>query len=237
VNVNLGKIDPGNLSTKVEAMLRQALISGAFSPGQRLTIAELAGTLGTSVTPVREALFRLAAIRAIEFSPGRSISVPQLTRERYLELRDIRLPLEGLAAERAAKAIRVDQVEELERFFEEYRLQQDRADYKQVLLFNQKFRFGLYSAAAMPTLLGMIEDLWVQTGPCFNFLYPRLPTDPSYQDEYREALACLKRGDAPGVRHAIEHAILIATKRLLPHLGPSAQAETEQLAESREVGR
>ena len=71
--------------------LRQALISGQFVPGQKLTLRALAGALGMSVTPVREAIHRLTAERALEASANRSVHIPPMTREKILELRDIRL--------------------------------------------------------------------------------------------------------------------------------------------------
>lgn len=50
VHVNLGK--------SVYAMLREALAAGRFQPNDRLRIRELALQLGTSVTPVRDAMLR-----------------------------------------------------------------------------------------------------------------------------------------------------------------------------------
>lgn len=47
------------LSTDVHQELLAQIIRGEFTPGQRLKDAELAGRLGVSRTPVREALLRL----------------------------------------------------------------------------------------------------------------------------------------------------------------------------------
>src|SRR3546814_9744932 len=51
--------------------LKQALISGHFMPGQKLTLRMLAEALGMSVTPVREAIHRLTAERALEGAANR----------------------------------------------------------------------------------------------------------------------------------------------------------------------
>src|SRR3546814_7922359 len=71
--------------------LKQALISGHFMPGQKLTLRMLAEALGMSVTPVREAIHRLTAERALEGAANRSVRIPPMTRGKILELRDIRL--------------------------------------------------------------------------------------------------------------------------------------------------
>src|SRR3546814_3387350 len=65
--------------------LKQALISGHFMPGQKLTLRMLAEALGMSVTPVREAIHRLTAERALEGAANRSVRIPPMTRGKILE--------------------------------------------------------------------------------------------------------------------------------------------------------
>ena len=38
--------------------------------------------------------------------------------------------------------------------------------------------FAVYAAAAQPTLLRLIEGLWLQTGPYMNLLYPDIISRP-----------------------------------------------------------
>lgn len=52
--------------------------------------------------PVRAALQRLVAEGALEGEAQRSLRVPLMTRERFLQILQVRLSLEGLAAESAA---------------------------------------------------------------------------------------------------------------------------------------
>src|SRR5689334_18492683 len=94
--------DDTSLRSQVYDWLREALTTGRFAPGQKLSFRFIAGTLGVSLTPVREAIRRLVAEGAFEMRPNRSVRVPLMTRDRILELRDIRLALEGLATEKAA---------------------------------------------------------------------------------------------------------------------------------------
>ncbi|STS10606.1 HTH-type transcriptional regulator mcbR [Ewingella americana] len=60
-----------SLTMQVEANLKSALIVGVLKPGARLVTKEIAGQLGTSVTPVREALLRLVAAGALDATPRR----------------------------------------------------------------------------------------------------------------------------------------------------------------------
>src|SRR3546814_4462839 len=56
---SLERLDASSLSERVYAQLRAALMRGELVPEQRLKIGEVAERLGTSETPVREAVFQL----------------------------------------------------------------------------------------------------------------------------------------------------------------------------------
>src|SRR5580704_5329620 len=104
-NLGLARIARETVQERVYSALRDQLMRGGFEPGQGLKIAELADAFGTSAMPVREALNRLTAERALEAMPNRTVRVPTLTRERLGDLREARLAVEGLAVERAASRI------------------------------------------------------------------------------------------------------------------------------------
>lgn len=75
------------LSDEVAATLRDMILVGELVPDRRVSQEELASQLGVSVTPVREALLRLAAEGFVRASPNRAFSVtrstPQDTRDVY----------------------------------------------------------------------------------------------------------------------------------------------------------
>jgi DNA-binding GntR family transcriptional regulator len=58
------------------AELRRRLCEGAYPPGARLAAAEVAGELGLSATPVREALARLAGEGLLDERRGEGAFVP-----------------------------------------------------------------------------------------------------------------------------------------------------------------
>ena len=91
------------LTAQVAEKLRAALIGGVFAPGDKITIRAVAKSLGVSLTPAREALSILAAEGALEFGANRTLMVPPLSVDRLAEITRIRIALEGLAAERAAR--------------------------------------------------------------------------------------------------------------------------------------
>src|ERR1700743_3341902 len=98
--LGLARIDRETVQDRVYGVLRDRLMRGGFEPGQKLKIAELAAALGTSAMPVREALNRLTAERALESMPNRSVRVPSLSKDCLQDLMETRFAVEGLAVAR-----------------------------------------------------------------------------------------------------------------------------------------
>src|SRR5689334_3813553 len=107
-----------SLSTKAYQRLRHDLMEGRFRPGQKLKLRDIARELGTSPTPVREALARLVSDMALTQVDHHSVSVPAMNLERYLEIRDLRIELEGRAAAAAAERASDAAIAELARINE-----------------------------------------------------------------------------------------------------------------------
>lgn len=152
--------------------IRSSLVRGRFAPGEKLILRQLAREFEVSLTPVREALHRLITEGVLTQEHSRSVRVPMLSQERVLELRDIRVVLEGLAVERAAARATPEEIKKLERLAEEVDAARKAGD---VALDTQKvaeFQFTLYAACHMLVLLRQIEMLWLQTGPYIRLLHP-----------------------------------------------------------------
>jgi GntR family colanic acid and biofilm gene transcriptional regulator len=226
----------GGLAGFVERALHRALLEGHLRPGERLVTRELADQLGTSLTPVREALLKLVTAGALEIGPSQSFRVPQLTVGRYLEISDIRHAIEGLAAERATARIATAQIAALRAAKERFLAAKDQHDVPAALAHNYAFRFALYEIAAMPTLLDMIERLWLQIGPTLNYLYPQPAVIAERQHSYDHVLAALEQRDAAGVRAAIDRAIDEGNGIVLKNLR-DGRPMTEEAASAVVAGR
>src|SRR5689334_14611383 len=146
-------LEQGSLSARTYLTLKDALIGGKFRPGQRLLMQELAARLGTSVTPVREACMRLVAERGLEVRSGRFVTVPDLTLARYTEIRTIRMELEGLAAELAAKNCSMADVNKLTDLQRRFEVSDKAHDSQQSIRLNREFHFSVYGLSAMPMLI------------------------------------------------------------------------------------
>lgn len=164
-------LEQGNLSARAYYSLREGLIAGNFKPGERLVMQDLAERLGTSVTPVREACLRLVSERGLELRSGRFATVPDLTRARYLEVRTIRMALEGLAAEMATQNVTEADLEKLTELHKQFDEADRKGDGLAAMHYNREFHFTLYRLSGMDMLTAQIEGLWVSMGPILNLFY------------------------------------------------------------------
>jgi len=163
-------INHQTLGEQVYQQLRQMLIAGRFHPGEKITLRSMAKALGTSPMPVRDALRQLMVEQSIELVNSRAFRVPIMTLKRFTEIRDIRLKLEGMAVQEAARKIGQDHLDEVRRVGNVFADECDRETPNRSLLIqsNQEFHFLIYRAADMPVLMRLIEGLWTQIGPVLN---------------------------------------------------------------------
>ena len=158
-------VDRETVQDKVYGALRAKLMRGGFQPGQKLKIAELAAAFGTSAMPVREALGRLVAERALESLPSRSVRVPSISRETLEDLMQARFAVEGLAVERAAARIDGRVLKTLHDCIDAQSQGDTRHVPEESAEQNRAFHFAIYRAAQSTVLLPIIESLWLQFGP------------------------------------------------------------------------
>jgi DNA-binding GntR family transcriptional regulator len=97
----------------VEA-IRDSLVRGDLSPGQRLVESELAEDYGITRNSVRAALIALAAAGLVERIPNRGARVRVVSVEEAVAITECRMVLEGLCAARAARLATDDQIAALQ---------------------------------------------------------------------------------------------------------------------------
>ena len=90
--------DTLSLTERAYRRLRDSIADGTLPAGSRISERSLAGALGISAQPVREALRRLAAAGIVLTLPRRGTVVAEFGPERLAEMGRIRAALEGVAA-------------------------------------------------------------------------------------------------------------------------------------------
>ncbi|MDJ1159187.1 GntR family transcriptional regulator [Chelatococcus sp. SYSU_G07232] len=208
-------IDHSNLGELVYQNIANALMKGALRPDDRLKIRDLAQKMGTSVTPVRDAILRLVQDGALLLKSPRDIRVPILRHDQYLEIRTIRLQLEGLAAEGAARRARPADIERLAALVADNERAFAEQDYARATELNQIFHFELANIAEMPILRGILRNLWLQMGPVISAAYE--VGGRTMIDHHYDVLDAIRRRDPAAARKAIREDILSGGGVILKH--------------------
>lgn len=87
------------LRDEVYGRLRDAIVDGTLAPGEVLRDGDLAGWLGVSRTPVREALLRLGQAGLVHPTPGRSTVVATLDRREIRSAQSVVAAMHRLAVQ------------------------------------------------------------------------------------------------------------------------------------------
>ncbi len=214
----VGSLQHETLGERVTGELRALLIAGRLAPGEKLSLRRVAEALGVSMMPVREAVSRLAADKALEVLPGRAVRVPVLTLAQFRELTRIRLVVEGFAAEEATKVITDAQIAVVAQHEAAFlAAAKDPPDPAAAVGANRDLHFALYEAAGMPSLIEMISRLWLKAGPILNLDMrhePRRLDGGSAVVAHAQLLDALRRRDPTAARQALVEDISAAADHI-----------------------
>lgn len=181
------------LTDQVADQLRQDIRSGLIAPGSRLRQRDVAERYGVSITPVREAFAQLEREGLLVSSPHRGVLVFHPTAEDLDEIYEIRIPLEVIAARKAAVRITADELHHLETIVDTMRnAMTDDVRYTQL---NREFHLTIYAAARRPRLQKMIADLRDSSSAYLRLFTELLPTAEQSQRDHETILAALKAHD------------------------------------------
>lgn len=196
-------VAPRTQQERVYGQLREAILSGQFSPGRSITLRGVAEMLGISPMPVREALRRLTSERALELLDNRRVAVPLMTLTKLEEICDARVALETAAAERAMPGIdaaAVEQLKQIDSGINEAIAQRDIQGYMRG---NYRFHFTLFEHGDSQVTIPLIESLWLQTAPFMRLVLERYGLH-GLPDRHQEAIAAIERASVSGLRRAIQ---------------------------------
>ena len=199
------------IAEQIAAALRHEIVTGQLPAGTKLPQIEIAQRFGVSTTPVREAFGLLQSHGLVQIDTHRGVTVFLPTVQDLVEHYEIRMALEMMAAEKAAKRFQAQDAPPLVALLDEMLATDDAVRYVEL---NQQFHLRLYSTAGRTRLITMIEELR-NASLAYNHLYAAadVPKDTQRLDaEHRAILAACQSNDplraATAVRHHIQQTII-----------------------------
>jgi DNA-binding GntR family transcriptional regulator len=234
---SLSPVARDTLQEQVYNKLRHALMSGHFIPGQSITLRATAEALGTSPMPVRDALRRLEIEHALVARSNRTLGVPEMTYASLTELREVRMALEGLAAEKAAALISPEEITVVEGHYQGMAAAASAGSPADYMRANWSFHAAIYRASRSQLLVSLIEPTWMRIGPYVRLMLPDRKSLLDSLGNHLRALQSLQRRDGEGARQAIQRDIFESAEGLAGMLrareGAAAAQESDGAARSR----
>lgn len=161
--------------TKTDAAygyIKGKIHEGAFSPGYRLVLGQLAKDTGVSEFPVREALRRLATEGYVTFERNAGARVAELDRELYESAQQVIAALEGAATAAAAPFISQDVLDRAAAINQQMKDRRDSYDAEGFIQLNAQFHDLLCGPCPNMHLLELLqhERLRLPVRPTFGII-------------------------------------------------------------------
>lgn len=149
----------GRLTDLAYQHVREAILRGQLPIGSVLGESELARTLGSSRTPVRQALGRLLQEGLLEIGPKRQAVVRGFTAEHRAEILLLREALEGVAVRRACEVMAVEEIDQLRLLLIQQRRAARSGDDERFLELDERFHLKIADGAQLPILRAFLGQL------------------------------------------------------------------------------
>jgi DNA-binding GntR family transcriptional regulator len=155
----MAKLIPVNLSERAYLKIKKMISEYRYSPGSRLNVEQLARDLGTSRTPIWEAVRRLEQEGLVKNIPNRGVFLIELTRAGAIELYSVREVLEGMAARLAVPRISDKALDKMERLLQEQEKIVAEEDLVAYSKSDFEFHANIYVACGNGVLREMLESI------------------------------------------------------------------------------
>lgn len=200
----MSAVDPirrDSIVDQVHGLLSQSILEGRLSPDTRLNEVHLAGELGVSRTPLREALSRLRQAGLVVAKPNRGFFVAPLSGIEARDLYEVLALLEADALE-LAMPMEPELVKHLVRLNEDLAKARSAAD---VIERNTRWHRTLTGGCPNRMLQDLIEGVRTKLLRYeFRFFAPGRARIEESMRRHRQIIDCVGRDDAPGARAALQ---------------------------------
>ena len=186
-------------------VIRQAIVTGAFAPGQWLRQEALAAAIGVSRIPVRSALLQLESEGLVTFHPHRGARVRTLSPDQIDEIYRLRILLESYALRRSMSEMTPERMARIQELAERLDKEPEGSDFLETRV---RFYREAYDSTSSPLLVEMIEELRGHVGRyllSFRMDGDRESTTP-HRHQHSDLAAAMATGDIEAAeRYLTEH--------------------------------
>lgn len=223
----LGPVKREPAAVVIANRLTEAVMDGTLEPGRQLAEAELAGQLGVSRGPLREAMQRLVQQGILRSEPHRGVFVASLTDD---DVRDIYLSRTAIEVAACRLVIGNDPGRTADRLTGPLRAMAaaaERGDRAALAAADMELHKTLVAESGSPRLRRMAETLFVETRMCLSALTVGYSAPIDLVDEHAAIIDALRNGDERTLVGLLEEHMGDAVRRLTPgRPAPQLPADT-----------
>ncbi|MCX5970615.1 MAG: GntR family transcriptional regulator, partial [Coprothermobacterota bacterium] len=191
------------MRTRLAEVIREAILSREFTPGEKLAEGELCAKYQVSRTPLREALVVLEQEGLVEIRSHLGVYVTSLSNEEIVDLLRVEIALEGLAVSQAAGRITDQELAKLEELHEKIHQLAGLPDLATFYQYDRQFHALLVTFSSSPMLSKILEK---QLSKIYlsRFYTTLAPNRLQHSvDEHKEIIQALRSHDPQGTRKAL----------------------------------
>jgi DNA-binding GntR family transcriptional regulator len=202
------------------AYILGALRSGKYRTGERLIAETIAGEIGTSRMPVREALRRLAAEGLVTLRANRGATVNAPDIKEMQEVFEMRAVLEGLAVRLAVPQLTPADLRRLEMLLEAMEPRSElQADWTTA---HRQFHEALCARSDSPRLMRQISSLHSLVEPHMRTWASMDGRHVGTREHHDSLLDVIRQGDPAACEAAMRQHVMATVPDLIKHMASTS---------------
>jgi GntR family transcriptional regulator, rspAB operon transcriptional repressor len=206
------------LSEQVYTLVRKAIVMGDLPPGAPINEPEIAGRLGISRTPVREAVKKVSDEGLIEVFAQHGTFVSDIRRSQVEEAYIIRIALESESVERAAGTITPRQLQDIEDIHQAHELAVRRTRYDEAIARDDDLHRSIAEVNGLHMLWKVVDVTKAQMDRCRLLSLPDPGAGLETIAQHRAIIDALAVGNPAQARAAMQTHLATSLRNTLRYL-------------------
>ena len=191
--MNENHVEYSTLADQVCQNIKQRIINQELQPGSRLIVSHLATEMGTSLTPIREALRLLIKDGLVDILPHKGAQVVMPSQEQFKDLFEVRTVLESLAINLAIQNLSPADYDKLEQILQTGDKSIEAEDSNAWLDEDKRLHSYIIQKSQNNVLVELLDNIRNRIN-IFRILTAQLPARAKRaQNEHRSIIAAMKK--------------------------------------------
>ncbi len=194
---------PETMVDGITERLRQAIITGAIRPRERIRVADLERKFGVSHIPIREALRRLQSEGFVEISPRRTTIAAGVDLSDLANIYDLRRIIEVEIGRRSVSRMTKSDIEAVRRALVSFQAVANDPSSAEFWERHRDFHWAILAPAANPTVRRVLDHLWQSSERYVRLFVSTFATMDTVMDLHVELYDACAGGDVTTFENAL----------------------------------